>query len=364
MDWSIFAKKRVIITGHSGFKGSWLMRWLSLLGSDVTGLSIGIPTKPSNFNILRSSTPVNDIWTDINNEESLEKIFKSVQPNFVFHFAAQSLVSESFVDPYKTFNTNVIGSINVMKASINCGSSPSVIMVTSDKCYKNKGKRIVYKEEDELGGEDPYSASKAACEILIKSLYLSLKNSNQNNIKLAICRAGNSIGGGDWSEARIVPDCIRAWSLNEKLAIRSPDSIRPWQHVLDSIGGYLLLIEKLQYDKDLNGEAFNFGPLIEQEIKVETLVKELAKHWGINAKFNIEPSQINESDFLKLDSGKAYQKLGWKPVFSFKECIEMTSFWYKTYYLNKSNSIIHETDKQILLAQKRLTHLSNKKNTF
>ena len=364
MDWSVFFKKRIIITGHSGFKGSWLMRWLVLLGCDVTGISIGIPTEPSNYKILRQDTVVKDIWIDINNKEDLERSFKKIKPHMVFHFAAQSIVSESFIDPFKTFNTNVIGSLNVLQSSINCGSSPSIIMITSDKCYRNKGLNIAYKENDELGGDDPYSASKAAAEILIRSLYLSINSSNNKKIKLAICRAGNSIGGGDWSPSRIVPDCIRAWSSNRKAVVRSPDSIRPWQHVLDSLGGYLWLMEKLELNENLSGEAFNFGPLIEQDINVELLVKRLANNWGRDAKFIIKNSNINESDFLKVDSNKAYQILGWKPVFSFNESLEMTSNWYKIYFLNKLDSIIDETDREILLAQEKLTKLSNSNNNL
>ena len=364
MEWSVFSKKRVIITGHSGFKGSWLMRWLYLLGADVTGISIGIPTDPSNYKILREKTVVKDIWIDVNNKEELDKIFKKIKPNIVFHFAAQSIVSRSFLDPYKTFKTNVIGSVNVMQSCVDCGYSPTLIMITSDKCYKNKVNNIACKEEDELGGDDPYSASKAASEILIRSLFLSLNKNKENQIKLAICRAGNSIGGGDWSSSRIVPDCIRSWSSQKAVSIRSPMSIRPWQHVLDSIGGYLRLVEKLEFNKDLNGEAFNFGPLLEQEINVETLVKNLAKNWGEDAKYIIEDSKLKEKNFLKVDSSKAFKKLGWSPVFSFNESLEMTSNWYKIFYLSKLDSVIQETDRQILLAQKKLTILSNLRKQF
>jgi len=278
----------------------------------------------------------------------------------IFHFAAQSIVSKSLLEPYSTFNTNVMGSVNVLQSSINCGSSPSLIMITSDKCYKQKGKKIAFNEEDELGGDDPYSASKAAAEILIRSVYLSLSESEKSKVKLAICRAGNSIGGGDWGDSRIVPDCMRAWSENKKVGIRSPNSIRPWQHVLDSIGGYLWLMEKLDHNNDLSGEAFNFGPSLEQDITVGTLVNELANYWGMEAQFSFVNSNINESNFLKVDSSKAYRKLSWKPVFSFKESLEMTSIWYKIFYLEKSESIIYETDRQIRIAQEKLSTLSKK----
>ncbi len=360
MDWEVFKGKNIIITGHSGFKGSWLTRWLEILGAKVIGISIDIPTEPSNYKILREKSIIKDYWTDIRDIDTLTRIFQDTKPDMLFHLAAQALVSKSYENQLATYNTNVIGSINVLHAATNCEQIPKVVMVTSDKCYRNNEWCYGYRENDYLGGDDPYSASKAAAEILINSFLKSYNSKNKIPLYLATARAGNVIGGGDWAESRIVPDCIRAWANNNKVIIRSPNSTRPWQHVLEPLGGYLLLMQKLfKGDKQINGESFNFGPSLLQEITVGNLVESMSKEWGEKGSYDLHESSFKEAGLLKLNCDKANALLGWRPVFSASETFDMTIKWYKTFYNSTIKELLEMTDNQIKDAIDRISNLEN-----
>ena len=254
-----FKNKKVIITGHTGFKGSWLTLWLKLLGAKIIGISLDVPTKPSHYDKLNLGKKIINIKLDIRNLKKLEKIFKKYQPDYVFHLAAQSLVKKSYTDPIETFTTNTIGTMNVLESLKKINKKFAAVIITSDKSYKNLEIKRGYHEKDLLGGKDPYSASKGAAEIIIQSFVNSYFKKNKSK-NIAVARAGNVIGGGDWSENRLIPDCIKSWSVNKKAMIRNPKSTRPWQHVLEAIRGYLTLAICLYKDHKLHGEPFNFGP--------------------------------------------------------------------------------------------------------
>tara|TARA_Y100000589_G_scaffold329009_1_gene374483 strand:+ start:19384 stop:20460 length:1077 start_codon:yes stop_codon:yes gene_type:complete len=358
LDWSFYKDKCVLVTGHTGFKGSWLVRWLEKVGANVIGVSLDVPTNPSHYEILKPKLKCEDIRCDINDIEKLTILFKKYQPDLVFHLAAQSIVRTSYYDPLKTFRTNAIGSINILQSAIQCEKIPTILMITSDKCYQNKEWHYGYREIDELGGDDPYSASKAAAEIMIKSFFKSYNSNNENYLKMATVRAGNVVGGGDWALSRIVPDCMRAWSNNEKVSIHAPNSTRPWQHVLEPIGGYLWLMEILfKESSEINGESFNFGPNSSQDMTVGDLVIFLANEWGSEASYRFSKSNIKEAGLLKLNCDKASALLNWKPVFSVLDTLKMTSKWYKTYYFSSKEDIFKVTDNQINEAIKRLDNI-------
>ena len=333
-----FKNKEIIITGHTGFKGSWLTFCLHLLGSKILGISKNYPTNPCHFRDLNIKKNIKNEVCDITNLKKLKKIFKKFQPDYVFHLAAQAIVSKSFKDPISTFNTNTIGTLNVLESLREVKKCKAVI-ITSDKSYKNLEIKRGYSEDDILGGNDPYSASKGAAELIINSYLKSFFFYNKN-IRIAIARAGNVIGGGDWSTDRIIPDCVKSWYKNKKIIIRSPKSTRPWQHVLDAIRGYLILAIKLN-DKKIHGEAFNFGPDNKQNKNVLDLVKEIKKNWqGVDWKIKKNTKLKNkESNLLKLNSNKAKKILKWYPVLNFENSIKFTANWYKQYnYTQKANT--------------------------
>ena len=325
-----FKNKKIIITGHTGFKGSWLTFCLHLLGSNILGISKNYPTNPCHFRDLNIKKNIKNEVCDITNLKKLKKIFKKFQPDYVFHLAAQAIVSKSFKDPISTFNSNTIGTLNVLE-SLRAVKKCKAVIITSDKSYKNLEIKRGYSEDDILGGNDPYSGSKGAAELIINS-YLKSFFVNKKNIRIAIARAGNVIGGGDWSTDRIIPDCVKSWYKNKKITIRSPKSTRPWQHVLDAIRGYLILAIKLN-DKNIHGEAFNFGPDNKQNKNVLDLVKEIKKNWqGVDWKIKQDIKLKNkESNLLKLNSYKAKKILNWYPVLNFKNSIKFTANWYKQY---------------------------------
>jgi CDP-glucose 4,6-dehydratase len=332
-----FKNKKVIVTGHTGFKGSWLSLWLILNNAKVMGISNNVPTNPSHFNSIKLHKKITHKKIDIRNIKQVKKIFKSFKPDFVFHLAAQSLVNKSYKNPIETWQTNTIGTVNVLEALRNLKNSCVAVIITSDKCYKNLEITRGYKENDLLGGKDPYSASKASAELAIHSFVKSFYLSKKKNLKIGIARAGNVIGGGDWSDNRIVPDCMKAWSKSKSVNIRNPNSTRPWQHVLEALSGYLILAINLKNKKNLNGEAFNFGPSNNVEKKVKTLIQEMEKNLGkINIK-NIKSNKYFESKLLKLNSNKAEKFLKWKCILSFSKTIKMTTLWYKNYYKKKED---------------------------
>jgi CDP-glucose 4,6-dehydratase len=332
---SYFKNKVVIVTGHTGFKGSWLVTWLNLLGAKVTGISNGYTSSPSHYKFLKLKQ-VKNRTVDIKKINSVKRIFKSCQPDFVFHLAAQSIVKKSYDEPLNTWSTNTIGTINVLEALRGVKKKCIAVIITSDKAYENLEINRGYSENDRLGGKDPYSASKASADIAIRSYVESFFNSKKNKVFIAIARAGNVIGGGDWSVNRLIPDCIRSWSKNNKVIIRSPNSTRPWQHVLEAVYGYILLAINLYKNKKLHGEAFNFGPPNQQNYKVITLVKLMKNNWK-NVFWKVVKSKkknYKESSLLKLNSKKANIKLNWKSVLKFKETVFFVSDWYKNFYID------------------------------
>ena len=331
-----FKNKTVIVTGHTGFKGSWLSLWLKILGAKVVGLSINIPSSPSHFGVIKLQKNIIHKRMDIRNLKLLKKTFKKYQPDYVFHLAAQSLVKKSYLDPTYTWETNTIGTLNVLESLREIKKNCIVVLITSDKSYKNLEIKRGYNESDILGGKDPYSASKASAELAIQSHISSFFSLKKTKVLIGVARAGNVIGGGDWSENRLIPDCVKSWSKNKKALIRNPNSTRPWQHVLEAVGGYLLFASTLKKNKKLHGEAFNFGPNSSKNYKVIFLVKLMRKYWKkISWKVAYKNKKnFQESNLLKLNCNKAKINLKWKNILSFNEMISMVADWYKSYYSN------------------------------
>jgi len=344
----IYRDKSILVTGHTGFKGSWLSQWLVELGARVTGISIDIPTKPSHFVAIKLKKKMNHIFVDIRNFKDLKEIFEQIQPDMVFHLAAEAIVRKSYDDPRSTFGTNVLGTVNVLECINQTPSVKAGIIITSDKCYENKGVDYSYCENDKLGGSDPYSASKACAEIVSTS-YIRSFFSNNSIQRVATARAGNVIGGGDWSTDRLVPDCIKAWSKKESPLIRNPNSVRPWQHVLEPLSGYLWLGAKLiNQPEKTHGEAFNFGPINNVNKSVSLVLKKMKKNWSnVSWKKDASDQGIKkEAALLNLNCNKARRRLGWQSILSLENSIRMTIEWYKQFYQNKSN-ISEITKKQI-----------------
>ena len=345
---NIFKDKKIIITGHTGFKGSWLTMCLELLGGRILGISNGFVSHPSHYKLLNLNKKVINKDIDIRNLNKLKKIIKWYKPDFVFHLAAQSIVTKSYVDPLKTWSTNTLGTINLLESLRQLKKKCIVVMITSDKSYENLEIKRGYHEKDKLGGKDPYSASKASADIAITSYMNSFFSTKNNNIFVATARAGNVIGGGDWSPNRLIPDCVRSWSKKKKVLIRSPYSTRPWQHVLEVIYGYIILAINLKKNPTLHGEIFNFGPNNAYNYNVISVVKLIKNYWKdvswiltkSNNKF------LKESTLLKLNSQKARKILKWKSILTFKENIFLVADWYKNFYL-KPKQINKITEGQI-----------------
>lgn len=323
---SIFAGKKVIVTGHTGFKGSWLAAWLTKLGAGVVGISKDVPTTPSHFASLNFPESVRTVWGNVEDFDLINGIFRTERPDFVFHLAAVATVSESLSDPLTTFRTNIIGTANVVTACLGSPSAQAAVIVTSDKCYKNDDvPDVSFPESAELGGSEPYSASKACAEIATHALVTTTKTSG---CQIATARAGNVIGGGDWSTGRIVPDCIRAWTDGRPVALRNPAATRPWQHVLEPIYGYLLLASSLATRSIGSGDAFNFGP-VKNGKTVGDLVSGLARPWPAAEVQTLIDRGMPESMFLSLDSTKAAEVLSWKAILPFEDTVSWTSEWYQ-----------------------------------
>ncbi len=349
----IFLNKKVLITGNTGFKGSWLSFWLLNLGAKVYGLSKNIPTKPSLFKVLNLQKKIKFTKLDIKKKKLLKKKINQIKPDFIFHLAAQSLVKASYLKPVETFETNSLGTLNLLDSILTLKNKCIAIIITSDKSYKNLEIKRGYHENDIIGGVDPYSASKGAAELIIKS-YIKNYFYKKKNLKICVARAGNVIGGGDWSQNRVVPDCIKSWSKGKKVNIRNPNSTRPWQHVLEVLAGYLLLAKKLKLNKKLNGEVFNFGPNSQTNYSVIKLIKKMKEHWPNVSwkKLKVNHGRFYESKLLKLNSKKAKKKLGWKCILTFKETSKMVSEWYRDFY--KKKSILEKSRKDILNYEKLL----------
>lgn len=340
---SAFKDKTVLITGNTGFKGSWMSLWLESLGAKVIGVSSGVPTTPSNFEAISIQNSIIHYNGDICNTDFLKKVINKHQPDFFFHFAAQALVKNSYENPLNTMMVNAIGTASVLESLLDYEKKIVLVLITSDKAYDNVEWVWGYRETDSLGGKDPYSASKGMAELAIKSYYHSFYKTNKF-VKLGITRAGNVIGGGDWAEDRIVPDSIKAWADSSPVEIRSPKSTRPWQHVLEPLSGYLLLAMKLFNNEVQSGEPFNFGPSSENNQSVEELIIQMTKHWE-NASWNDVSNKkeiFHEAGLLKLNCDKAYLQLGWLPSLTFEETVKLTTKWYKLFYSQKNNESIRD----------------------
>ena len=347
---NIYKGKKVLITGHTGFKGSWLTTWLIQLGAQVTGYSLEPPTKPNMFEICGLHNKITHITGDIRSEEKLKNIFKEYKPEIVFHMAAQPLVMMSYKNPRLTYETNIMGTVNVFEAVRASKSVEVVVNITSDKCYENKEWIYGYREIDPMGGYDPYSSSKGCSELVTsayRNSYFNPENhGNSHNVTLASVRAGNVIGGGDWAENRLIPDCIKSLIQKETIIIRNPKAIRPWQHVLEPLSGYLWLGSLIWRYGPKFGECWNFGPSDNNILTVEEIVNEIIHLWG-NGKYLIDNnSKLHEVNLLKLDINKSKYYLGWKPVYDINESLKQTINWYLNYYNKKENMYKH-TLKQI-----------------
>jgi len=331
----IYKNKTVLITGHTGFKGSWLSLWLKELGAHVIGYAL--KEYPNTKHFFELKLDVENIFADIRDRDRLKKTIITYKPYIIFHLAAQSLVRESYRNPITTYETNVIGTLNLLEAARNCESVKAIVNVTTDKVYENKEQDLGYKETDPLGGFDPYSSSKACSEILT----YSYRNSFYNNIKhktlVASARAGNVIGGGDWADDRLIPDIARAVIKKEKVIIRNPRSVRPWQHVLEPLSGYLLLGQKLLEGKRAFASAWNFGPDNNTNVEVHKVVKLIQQCWD-KVEFNTNAKDQNvfhEADFLRLDSSRAANDLKWTSVWDLNKTIKKTIDWYYKYITSK-----------------------------
>jgi CDP-glucose 4,6-dehydratase len=329
-----FKGKKIVITGHTGFKGSWLSLWLNYLGADVHGISNNFKINQTNFNNFKMKKNIKNYDIDIRNFEKLNKLIKKIKPDFIFHFAAQSLVGASYKKPLYNFETNFNGTLNLLEvlrlSNFKCVS----IMITSDKSYRNFEIKRGYVEDDILGGDDPYSASKSCAEFVINSYFKSFLK-NKKNLSIAVCRAGNVIGGGDWSNDRLIPDLMRSIFQNKKVKLRNQNSTRPWQHVLDVLNGYLNLARRLKKNRKFNGQAFNFGPPKSSNFRVLDVVREIKRNWKI-LEWEFSKQTYHESTLLKLNSNKSFKFLRWKNKLKFKQVIKLVTDWYKSLYENKN----------------------------
>lgn len=328
MSFSFFKNKKVLVTGHTGFKGAWLSIWLEMLGAKVAGIALDPLHADGIFQASRIGGKIRDYRADIRNLPEVKKIFAAEQPEIVFHLAAQPLVLESYRNPVETFETNVQGTVHILEAIRQTPSVKAAVMVTTDKCYENQEWPHGYRESDPLGGHDPYSASKGAAELAIASYRRSFF-SRKDDPAVASARAGNVIGGGDWADSRLVPDIIRAVLSGETLEIRSPEAVRPWQHVLEPLGGYLLLAMQLLGEPGSFSEAWNFGPLPENVVPVKELVTTFHHHLKSGNWLDVSNGeQAHEAGLLMLDINKAIHRLGWQPILNFQETIALTTDWY------------------------------------
>ena len=349
-----FKGKKVLITGHTGFKGTWLSIWLTKLGAEVHGISDCIPTTPSMFQDTGVKLKSSQVDLDIRNFEALKKQVETIKPDYFFHLAAQAIVSESYRNPLETIQVNTLGFANVLEVLRTYPHELTAVLITSDKCYENVEQMWGYKETDQLGGKDIYSASKGAAEVLFHAYFHSFFK-DKKNLKVATARAGNVIGGGDWAKDRIIPDAFRSWSTQKSLPMRSPQSTRPWQHVLEPLSGYLCLAQALYDGKLPTGESFNFGPRSMENHTVFDLVKkvwEKDSSLGINGFNPIEATPVknfHEANLLKLNCEKAEQQLRWSANLTFDELTGMVSDWYTFYFKNKNNGskILDKTLEQI-----------------
>ena len=332
----IYKNKKVLVTGHTGFKGSWLVYWLNEMGAKVVGYSLEAPTTPNHIELLNLN--IDSIVGDIRDLDKLNQVFNEYKPDIVFHLAAQPLVRLSYENPIETYETNVMGTLKVFEAC-RANNVKAIVNITSDKAYENKEWIWGYRENDPMGGYDPYSSSKGCADLLATSYRNSYFNINEykktHNTLIATCRAGNVIGGGDWAKDRLITDIMISVSIGKKVSIRNPKATRPWQHVLEPLSGYLQIGQKLLEEKVEFAEAWNFGPSDEGSIAVEEVVQNVKKHWDkIDYEINQDPNQLHEANLLKLDCTKANTILKWKDVWDSETTFEKTVNWYKNFYEN------------------------------
>lgn len=327
--------RKVFLTGHTGFKGSWISLWLHSLGAEVTGYSLEPATNPSLFELSKLNNKINSIIGDIRDLSKLENAIVSSNPDIVIHMAAQPLVKESYVDPVLTYSTNVMGTVNLFQAIRKCKDVRAVINITTDKCYENKEWAWGYRENESLGGYDPYSNSKACSELITssyRSSFFNPENYNDHGLAIATARAGNVIGGGDWAKDRLIPDCIQSLLEKKEIIIRNPYSVRPWQHVLEPLSGYLILAEKLYLEGPKYGEAWNFGPQDKDAKSVEWIVNKLCEKWGTDCSYKIDINEHpHEAHFLKLDCSKANMNLHWSPRWGIDKALDKIIDWTNEY---------------------------------
>ena len=327
--------KNVFITGHTGFKGSWLAMVLKHFGARVSGYALDPPTKPSLFGLAEAEEGMRSFISDIRDYESLQTSLRSAEPEIIFHLAAQPIVLESYKDPLGTFSTNIMGTANLLQAARFIPSVRAIVIITTDKCYENKEWIWPYREADRLGGYDPYSSSKACTELIASSMRNSFFNParyDEHGVLLATVRAGNVIGGGDWAKDRLVPDIIRAFIKNENVTLRNPTAVRPWQHVFEPLSGYMLVAEKLYAGDVKTAGAWNFGPDDKDAKPVEWIVKTMCDLWGSESSYNIEKQEnAHEAHYLRLDWSKARTYLDWSPEWNLETALKRTIDWYLVY---------------------------------
>ena len=327
--------KRVLITGHTGFKGSWLSLWLQSMGAKVVGYALTPPTNPSLFEVADVGRSMTSIIGDIRDLPHQQKVFTKHQPEIVIHMAAQSLVRYSYLEPVETYATNVMGTVNLLEAVRNTKSVKAVVNVTSDKCYENRGWIYGYRENEAMGGYDPYSNSKGCAELVTaayRNSYFPLEKYQQHGVAISSGRAGNVIGGGDWAEDRLIPDIMRAIESGQSVSIRNPRSIRPWQHVLEPLSGYLLLAQKLYEEGPSFAEGWNFGPNDDDTKSVKWILDHLTMTWGEGASWKLDgDNHPHEAHYLKLDSSKAKSRLQWQPKWSLAKAIDQICVWHKAH---------------------------------
>lgn len=348
----IYKNKKVFLTGHTGFKGSWLNLWLKYLGAEIFGYSLPPNTNPNHFDLLGGNKEFNGIFADIRDQRKLQEELLAFNPDIIFHLAAQPLVRESYKDPIGTFESNAMGTLNVLQSARKATNLKAIVVITTDKVYENKEWIWGYRENDALGGYDPYSASKACSEIIVDSIRKSFFNPNdfgkKHNCLIATARAGNVIGGGDFSDDRLIPDLIRGITQKHTTKIRNPQSTRPWQSVLEPLRGYLMLGEELLLGKSEFANSFNFGPIIDGNLKVSEMLRIAKNSWDlIDYEIQIDTDNPHEANLLMLDTTKAYHLLQWKPILNTTESIKETISWYKDFIENNHISSKNQLESYI-----------------
>jgi len=357
--------KTVLITGHTGFKGAWLSLWLQRLGARVVGYALSPPTSPSLFALAGVEEGMTSHLGDIRDLERLTQVLREERPDIVLHLAAQALVRRSYEDPLSTYAVNVMGTVNVLEAARHCDSLRAIVVVTSDKCYDNQDSLWGYRETDAMGGFDPYSSSKGCAELVAaayRASYLASPRDGRSPIALATARAGNVIGGGDWAADRLIPDVIRAFLAQQPVILRNPQAVRPWQHVLEPLRGYLILAERLWQEGAAVAEGWNFGPVAGSEATVGQVVETLARRWGEGAHWDIDSSDHpHEAHQLRLDIAKARVKLGWQPVWDLERTLAETIAWYQAFA--RREDLRHLCGEQIAAYERESLYQSGAEKT-